>query len=157
MLNWFQHEKKSFITSGPGTSNSTFTPSSLAVGFTTDRFKAAVLVLFVPRVALWLFTACFFPSCFDLFVVLLLCLLDPVLHCDHHFEEEWFGYFAYLGFVACVLSVVVCFFFLLMSLVGYILWLGVFGRLCSVSLCIWYAMLCVLVSLVGYIMCRCIW
>ena len=79
----------------------------------------------------------FFPSCFGLFVVLLLCLLDPVLHCDHHSEEEWFGYFAYLGFVACVLSVVVCFFFLLMSLVGYILWLGVFGRLCSVSLCIW--------------------
>ena len=34
--------------------------------------------------------------CFDLSVVILLCLMEPVCHC-----EERAGYFTFLGFVMC--------------------------------------------------------
>ena len=46
------------------------------------RVKAVVLMLLVLCEALWLFTAGLF-SCFVPFVVLLLCFVDPVSHCDH--------------------------------------------------------------------------
>ena len=64
-------------------------------------------------------TAGFF-SCFVLCVVLL-CLVDHVKHCDHLDEEGGAGCLVFLWFVACVMSVMVSVFFLLLSLVGYVL------------------------------------
>ena len=53
----------------------------------TDRNTASVLVSFVLCVALWLPAAGHY-SCLILFVVLLLCFVDPVLYCDHLAGEE---------------------------------------------------------------------
>ena len=39
--------------------------------------------------------------------------MDPVLHCNHLNGEEEAGHFAFLWCMACVMSVLVCFFFLL--------------------------------------------
>ena len=47
--------------------------------------------------------------------------MAPVLHCDHLAGEEGAGCYAFLGFLACVLSVLVGLLFLLVSLVGYFL------------------------------------
>ena len=65
-------------------------------------------MLFVLFVALWLLPAGLFSLIF-----LLLCFFDPIQHCDHLVGEEGIGCFAFLGFVACVKSVVVCLLFLL--------------------------------------------
>ena len=46
-------------------------------------------------------------------------LFDPVYHCDNLAEKEKAGYFTFPWFVACVLSVLISFVFLLVSLVGY--------------------------------------
>ena len=46
------------------------------------------------------------------------CLSGPVCHCDHLVGEEGTGCFVFLWLVACVLSVMVCFLFLLVSLVS---------------------------------------
>ena len=48
-------------------------------------------------------------------------LVDSVWHCDHITGEEEAGCFAFLWFVACVLSVLVCLLLFLMSLVGCVL------------------------------------
>ena len=53
--------------------------------------------------------------------VFVMCLVDPVKHCAYLVGEEGSGCFACLWFVAFVLSVLVCFRFLLVSLVGYFL------------------------------------
>ena len=57
---------------------------------------------------------CFFFSCFVLFVVL--CLVDPVWHWDHHVGEEGAGCFVFLWIVPCLLSVML--WLLLVSLAG---------------------------------------
>ena len=49
--------------------------------------------------------------------------IDPVCHCGPLFGEKGAGCFAFLWFVVCILSVMDCLLFLLMSLVGYVLWL----------------------------------
>ena len=56
-----------------------------------------------------------------LFVVLLLCYVDPVRPCDHILGHEGPVCFAFLWFVPCVLSALVCLLFLLVSLLGYFL------------------------------------
>ena len=72
--------------------------------FTSDCSKVVVLVLFILCVALWLLAAGFI-SCFVLFVV----LLDPVWHWDHIVEKKGASCYAFLWFVANVLSAVVLF------------------------------------------------
>ena len=62
---------------------------------------------------LWLLAAGLFSSCFVVFVVLLLCLVDPVTHCDHFAEDEGTGCFAFSLFVTRVLSGTVCLLFVL--------------------------------------------
>ena len=49
--------------------------------------------------------------------------MGPVWHCDYLAGEEESGCFTVLWFVTRVLSIVVCFLFLLVSLVGYILYI----------------------------------
>ena len=60
-----------------------------------------------------------FSSC-PILLVVLLCLLGPVWHCDR------LGYFAFLWFVTCAQLVVVCLLFLMVSFVGYVLRLWLF-------------------------------
>ena len=60
-------------------------------------------------------------SYFVLSVVLLLCLQASVLHCNQFIGKEAAVCFAFLRFMACVLSVLVCLIFPL----------GAIGRLCS--------------------------
>ena len=57
-------------------------------------------------VDLWLLAAGRFSS-FVRCVVLLLCLVDPVKHCDYLAGEEGAGCFAILWFVACVLYIMI--------------------------------------------------
>ena len=91
-----------------------------------------VLVLVARSVALWLLAAELL-SGFVLFIVVLLCLVDPVQHCDHSVWEKGSGLLCFsLLFVGYVLSVMVCLLFLLVSLVGYspvsILYKSIAGR-----------------------------
>ena len=65
---------------------------------------------------LWLFAAGLY-SCLVLFVVWSLCLTDPVQHYDYLVGEEGAGCLAFLWFVVCVLSAMVCLLFLLVSMV----------------------------------------
>ena len=58
---------------------------------------------------------------FSLVCSLIVCLADPVCHSDHLDGEKRAGYFAFLWFTVCVLSVLVCLLFFLVSLVGYVL------------------------------------
>ena len=51
------------------------------------------------------------------------CLSGPIFHCNHLVGEEGPGCYVFLWLVACVLSVMICFFFLLVSLMGNVLWL----------------------------------
>ena len=48
-----------------------------------------------------------------------MCLVDRVYHCDQLVGEDGAGYLAFLLFVACVLSAMVCLLFLLVSLLVY--------------------------------------
>ena len=48
-----------------------------------------------------------------LFIVLLLWLVDSVQQCDHLAGEKGAGFFAFIWFVACVLSALVCWLFLM--------------------------------------------
>ena len=59
-------------------------------------------------------------------IVLSLCLVDHVQQCDHLFVAEGAGLFAFLWFIACVLSNMACLLFILESLVGYVLRLWLF-------------------------------
>ena len=70
--------------------------------FTTDRSKA---VVFGGVCFLWLCGYSLWGSI--LFVVLLLCLVDPVLHCDIFIGREEPRCFDFLWSVACVLSVLI--------------------------------------------------
>ena len=63
-------------------------------------------------------TLCGFSSCFVLFIVLLLYLVDPVYHCGHLDGEEGDICFACFRFAVLVQSVMECLLFLLVSLVG---------------------------------------
>ena len=58
---------------------------------------------------------------FVLFVALLLSFVGPVWNCDYLDGEKGADHFAFLWFVACVLSVMVDLFFLLGSLVDCVL------------------------------------
>ena len=61
--------------------------------------------------------------CINVFLfVLLLCLLDFLWHCEHFVRAERAGYFVFLCFTSCALSVMVCLF---------VCTLGVIVRLCS--------------------------
>ena len=53
-------------------------------------------------------------TCFDI-----LFRVCPVSYCDHFIEEEGACCLAFLWFVECVLTVLVCLIFLLMPLVDY--------------------------------------
>ena len=65
---------------------------NFSVVFSTDCSKDVGRYLFVLCGALLLPKAgC--PSCFVMFLVLLLCLSGPVWHCVHHFGEEETGCF----------------------------------------------------------------
>ena len=50
-----------------------------------------------------------------LFIVLLLCFVDPFQHCDHLGGDKGTDWFAFLSFLTCVLSFLVCFHFLLVT------------------------------------------
>ena len=56
-----------------------------------------------------------------------MCFVDPVWHCDHHVGEEGDDYF-FFCFLVCTMcvSIEVCLLFLLVSLVGFVLWFGNF-------------------------------
>ena len=69
---------------------------------------------------MWLLAAELF-SCYVLFVVLLLCLLNPVLHCNHIVGEGRASYFAFLWFLICELSLLVSLLYLLVAVVEYVL------------------------------------
>ena len=56
-----------------------------------------------------------------LFVVLLLCLVDPVWQCDDLVGEERVDCFAFLCFVACLLSVMACVCFVLFYFFAFLL------------------------------------
>ena len=103
--------------------------------FTADHSKSVFLVLFIPYAALWLLVACFFFFffwflfliyfiflCFVLFVVLLYSV-DPVKFCVHLVSKRGAGCFALYSSVVSVLFVLVCSLFILVSLIGYVLWL----------------------------------
>ena len=74
--------------------------------FCSDRHEAVDLVQVILwgscGCLLWSLVSCSVPS-----VVLLLCLIGPVLSCDHLFGGEVAGSFAFRWFVAQVLSVTV--------------------------------------------------
>ena len=65
-------------------------------------------------VAMWLLAVGLL-SWFVLFFVLLFCLMDSVEYCDQQFGEEGTSFFAFLWFVACLLSVKEYLLFLLMT------------------------------------------
>ena len=76
----------------------------------------AAILLLVLCVTLWLLATGHI-SCLVLFVVLLLFLMGHLWNCNHPFGQQGTGYFAFI----CLLSVMVCLLFLLMSLVDYVL------------------------------------
>ena len=61
-----------------------------------------------------------------MFVIWLLCYMDPVLHCDHLVREKGADYFAFHWFAACVPSAIGYLLFVLMTMVGYDLCLWLF-------------------------------
>ena len=82
-------------------------------------------MLFVLCVALWLLAVgLFFTFC----PLQCLLLVTPVKHCDHLVGGEGAGCFASLWFVACVISIMVCLLFFLVSLVGYSVVVALLGQ-----------------------------
>ena len=60
-------------------------------------------------------------SYFDMYIVLLLCLLDPVDRCNYFVGAMVAGYYVSIWFVLCLLSFMVCLLTFLVSLLGYVL------------------------------------